>query len=145
MANNYTQFAEEFVPCSDAQAAFIMGAFKAVQKDKADKWVEENGVDVDNAEFFLSGVACANLGYALRIGSESDGDLDHVAALVAEAQRRFNDPRPWAAEAAFTCSKMRSGEFGGCAVFVHKGEMRWLSTAQWREEQRASVQEGTDG
>ena len=141
MANNYTQFAEEFVPCSEAQAAFILDAFKAVQKDKADKWVEENGVDVDNAAFFLSGVACEKLGDALRIWSESDGDLEHVAVLVAVAQRRFNDPRPWTAEAAFTCSRSRPGEFGGCAVFVHKGETRWLSTAQWREEQCASVQE----
>lgn len=143
MANNYTQFAEGFVPFNAAQEEFIMGAFEAAQEDEADKWIEENGVDVDDedARCFLSSVACEKLGDALRIWSEYYGVLDHVAALVAEAQRRFNDPRPWTAEAAFTCSKMRSGEFGGCAVFVHKGETRWLSTAQWCREQCASVQE----
>lgn len=137
MANNYTQFAEQFVPCSEAQAAFILDAFKAAQKGKADKWIEENGVDVDDdaAEHFLSGVACKKLEYALHIWSESDGDLEHVAVLVAAAQQRFGDSRPWTAEAAFTCSRSRSGEFGGCAVFVHKGETRWLSTAAWAREQ----------
>ena len=141
MADNYTQFAEEFVPCSDAQASFILDAFKAAQKDEADEWIEENGVDVGDAdaESFLSGVACEKRGGALHIWSESDGDLEHVAVLVAAAQRRFGDSRPWTAEAAFTCSSSRPGEFGGCAVFIHNGDARWLNTAQWAREQMESA------
>lgn len=135
MANNYTQFSTEFVPYTLEQEAFIVGALKAAEEATVGQWLDAHALEVDNADYFLSGVTYALVDGALCIYSTDDGVLDHVVDLVAEAQQRFDDPRPWSAEAAFTCSKPRVGEFGGYAVFVHKGNARWLSTRQWLDEQ----------
>ena len=36
---------------------------------------------------------------------------------------------------AVTCSKMRSGEFGGGAAFVTAKTIKFIDTASWAEEQ----------
>jgi hypothetical protein len=37
-------------------------------------------------------------------------------------------------EGASTCSKMRSGEFGGFAYFITREEVRYMSTWAWLHE-----------
>jgi len=44
-------------------------------------------------------------------------------------------------EAAVTCSKMRQGEFGGCACFITKDDIEWCSTSSWLMERRASLRQ----
>lgn len=38
-------------------------------------------------------------------------------------------------EGAATCSKMRSGEFGGFAYFITRDDVRYVATWQWLHEQ----------
>ena len=43
-------------------------------------------------------------------------------------------------EGAATCSKMRSGEFGGFAYFITREEVRYISTWSWLHEMETTKQ-----
>jgi len=141
MANYYNQFAGVFVPCSEEQAEYIRSAFAAVKADEILQWAKDTGAgEVDDC--FLSGVDFheeqPDEGHTMPtfvMSSDEGGVPDHVAELIAAAQTKFDDPRPWSLESAFTCDKMKDDGFGGSAVIVHNGVCTYFGTQQWVREQ----------
>ena len=63
--------------------------------------------------------------------NEGGGDLDALFDIVAEFQKLFSIETPWHISWANTCSKPRLEAFGGGAVFIHKGELAYMSTDSW--------------
>lgn len=152
MANYYNQFAAVFVPCSAEQAQYIREAFDAVDDEDEyaiQDWAEKTGAgEVDDC--FLSGVDFIEEepddGQTMPtfvFSSDEGGVPDHVAELIAAAQTKFDDPRPWSVESAFTCDKQREDGFGGSAVIVHNGTCTYFSTQQWLSEQLAAIIQST--
>ena len=134
MANYYSQFALKFEPASPEQAAFIQEAFDKASEDDTEvlvAWLAEHGIQSGNEEYFLSSVDSAVREGAIYIDSEESGDCDDVAELIAAAQRKFNDVRPFGFEVAYSCDKLRPDAFGGVAIFIHKGVLEYMSTNSW--------------
>jgi hypothetical protein len=65
---------------------------------------------------------------------------------IFQAKLRELDPVSYpyiVIEGAATCSKMRSGEFGGFAYFITRDEVRYMSTWQWLHEMESAIAEAT--
>ena len=79
--------------------------------------------------------------------SEEGEDLEgeHIDCTeVLRAKLRQLDPSSYpyiAIEGAATCSKMRSGEFGGFAYFITREAVQYVSTWQWLYERKTSIKE----
>jgi hypothetical protein len=66
---------------------------------------------------------------------EGCGDLEGIAHLVQQFLKQFRPDQCWSLEYAASCSNPRVGEFGGGAVFVTAGRIRWMSTGYFRRQQ----------
>ncbi len=148
MANYFNQFAAVFVPHNAAQAQYIREAFAAADDEDEEAikdWAEATGAgDIDDC--FLSGIDFIeeepDEGQTMPtfvFSSDEGGVPDHIAELIAAAQTKFDDPRPWSVESAFTCDKQREDGFGGQAVLVHDGVCTYWSTQQWLSEQFKAI------
>lgn len=75
----------------------------------------------------------------MHIYADESGSPEQVAAFLQQYLEKF-DPRgslwfSW----AYTCSKMRTGEFGGGAVVVTATAIEFLDTQNWAEEAAAKL------
>jgi hypothetical protein len=69
------------------------------------------------------------------IYSEESGDAEGVAfALQAFLSHFGKHDQALGFEFAYTCSKMRTGEFGGGACVVTSKDERWLNTHGWMSD-----------
>ncbi len=64
-------------------------------------------------------------GRHLWLYTDDYGNPGTVAHLVQKFLKKFRPQDCWSLTYATTCSKPRVGEFGGGAVFVTAGEIRW--------------------
>lgn len=152
MANFYSQFALGFEPASPEQAAFIQEAFtraKALRdsedededKDGLVDWLNEHGIQTDDTYCFLSSVRLSADKAGLFLYSDDSGNSDDVAELIAAAQRKFNDDRPFGFEVSYSCDKARPDGFGGVAIFIHKGAIEYMGTGGWLRDKMAEAEE----
>lgn len=87
--------------------------------------------------------ACEVVEYeeALWLYSEDECDLDGVASILAEYQERYQLDDPIILAWANTCSKLRIDGFGGGAVAIYKGEIKWFTpftqASKWIAERRS--------
>ena len=72
----------------------------------------------------------------VHIYTEESGTPETVVALLRAMMRQFGVEDSFSLEWAYTCSKPRSGEFGGGAVVWTWNEERWLNTGTWIDQQR---------
>ena len=72
--------------------------------------------------------------------AEENGDLDHLAQILAEYQEKYDLAKPLILEWANTCSKLRTDGFGGGAVAIYKGTLEWFNpydqASRWIAEQK---------
>ncbi len=82
----------------------------------------------------------------MHIYAEESGTPELVAAFLQQYLEKFHTESSLWFAWAFTCSKMRSGEFGGGAAFVTARSISFLDTHSWAEEQREKLcpQEGEE-
>jgi hypothetical protein len=159
MANNYTTFAETLLIGGEAaRYAEALDHLAYVLADQGDegpppvKLVVSGGeVLVDERmladaralipeddDFFGSSTSFEAGERGLYLASEESGDLEVVAAILQATLRRFSLPRV-SVQWADTCSKLRSGEFGGGAVVITQSEIRWMNTNRWVAETLAEI------
>jgi hypothetical protein len=70
-------------------------------------------------------------GRHLWIYADEGGDLDRVAHLVQKFLKTFRISECWSLTWSESCSKPRVGEFGGGALFVTAGEVKWQSSCSF--------------
>lgn len=76
----------------------------------------------------------------MHIHADESGTPELVAAFLQQYLEKFQPEGSLSFSWAFTCSKMRSGEFGGGAAFVTAKTITFIDTASWAEEQAAKIQ-----
>lgn len=83
--------------------------------------------------------------FDLSLYSEENCDLDAVAIFVQAFLKKFHPDHCFTMAWSFTCSKMRSGDFGGGAVFVTADKMEYMDTHSWlaKKARRAGPQANT--
>lgn len=71
----------------------------------------------------------------MRIYADEAGTPELVAAFLQQYLEKFQPKGSLWFSWAYTCSKMRAGEFGGGAAFVTAKRIDFVDTALWAEEQ----------
>ena len=71
----------------------------------------------------------------MSVYADESGTPELIAAFLQQYLEKFHPEDSLAFSWAFTCSKMRSGEFGGGAAFVTAKSIKFIDTASWAEEQ----------
>lgn len=152
MANNYLQFALSFPLKTRAEQDWCtktMNVLTRLLECSADGDPEEKlqlakelgdlghvvlseGYDFLDFEFSISATE-------MHIYAEESGTPELVAAFLQQYLERFHPEGSLSFSWAFTCSKMRSGEFGGGAAFVTAKSITFLDTHSWAEEQAAKL------
>lgn len=126
MANNYQQFS----------------ALLAVSDPEERRWWEQILASRDDPDGPLLKIVAADgtgaAGFDAELVddgvwffAEECGDVEQVAVVVQEFFRQHRRGGVWGFEWADWCSKLRIGEFGGGAVVVTAGDIRWMPTSQW--------------
>jgi len=77
-------------------------------------------------------------GRHLRVYAEESGNPDNAAWLVQKFLQKFRPDQCWTLTYATTCSKPRTGEFGGGAVFVTADEIKWQNAYDFVEQERTA-------
>lgn len=74
------------------------------------------------------------------VGSDNGVDeqdfYDELQQIIKLSRGRI---KYFQVEMAFTCDRMKSGEFGGSAVFITREEIKFMATSQWLSERIAEV------
>lgn len=128
MANNYRQFSEILKLESKEEADWYREYFlkKEQELDTEDEYLEfQYSIEEDNSEIWF---------YA-----EEYGNVENVAELVQTFLKHFNKTTSWVFTWADTCSKPRSGEFGGGAAYVTSNSIEYWDAYSWV----TSIQEGS--
>lgn len=151
MANNYLQFALSFPLKTRAEQQWCEKTMNALTEllecdaeDPEEKQqlakelgalgyiVLSEGYDFIDFEFSISATE-------MHIYAEESGTPELVAAFLQQYLEKFQpEGSLWFAWAT-TCSKMRSGEFGGGAAFVTATSIKFLDTHAWAEELAAKL------
>ncbi len=151
MANNYLQFALSFPLKTRAEQQWCektMTALTDLLECSADGDPDEKtqlakelgdlghvvmseGYDFIDFEWFCSATE-------MHIYAEESGNPELVAAFLQQYLERFQPTGSLSFSWAFTCSKMRPGEFGGGAAFVTAKGIKFIDTASWAEEQASA-------
>jgi len=161
MANNYTTFAEAIeMPREAACYAAALDCLCSTIAEEAgdfrppERVVVGRGLSVPTGPRMIADAQAIGLAdwyygtgasfevteCGLYISSEESlgagtAGLDVVVAILQAAMARFDLPGAISIQWAYTCSKLRAGEFGGGAVVITKDEERWLATNSWVQEQ----------
>jgi hypothetical protein len=143
VANNYLQFSEALELKSEPEFEWFKRYMEASHSSGAG-WDDDAKPVSDEAKFW--GEILGDEDYAcftyefekegIWFYAEESGSPLQVAELV---RRFFKEMRPdgkdtFALSWAETCSKMRTGEFGGGACLVTKDEVKCISTWEWVDQ-----------
>ena len=69
-------------------------------------------------------------------------DIEAVAEIVKQFFKETGSTDSFTIESAYTCSKLRVGQFGGAAAFVTADSIEYMSTFEWcqkKEEEHSKV------
>lgn len=93
--------------------------------------------DNGDGTLFLYNERSATEGYlAGENGEETELEEEDVYSLLQEVIKRSKGTLPWIHhEQAYTCEKMRPGEFGGSAVFITANDIKFHGTSSWLADQ----------
>lgn len=144
MANNYDQstmspkipLTPDQVAALDSLRAFCFEGEEDPDiplTDLAKKWMAEFEISEDDIWPDREAEPGSDVHYLYY----EDGSLTPGTSSVLQEILRGLDPVEYphlAWEGAYTCSKLRPGEFGGWACFITRDEIQWHSTFEWLEK-----------
>lgn len=140
MANNYASgtFAP-FIP-----ANLITDEFKLLAKAVGVSIEPTN--DDDNEVYLFNEDYCTS-GYIEKgDGTEKEVSDEDLYAAIQDIIRRSEGRLAWVLhEQAYTCDKMRKGEFGGSAVFITADDIQYHGTSSWLERRIHEAETGDFG
>ncbi|QOX80907.1 hypothetical protein FY034_18065 (plasmid) [Trichlorobacter lovleyi] len=77
-------------------------------------------------------------------GTEKEVTDEDLYAAIQDIIRNSEGKLTWVShEQAYTCDKMRSGEFGGSAVFITADDIQYHGTSSWLEQRIHEAETGT--
>jgi hypothetical protein len=79
-------------------------------------------------------------GRHLWIYADECGDLERIAHLVQKFLKQFRPNECWVLTYSETCSRPRVGEFGGGAMFVTAGDIKWQNAYGFIAAERAAFE-----
>lgn len=138
MANNYAQGTFEpeiphnlFTP-SDLEIMDVLG----LSVDKGP----------DGLAYLYNDGFCTAGYIKLEGGSEKEVCEDDLYAMLQEVIKRSNGELAYIThEQAYTCDRMRQGEFGGSAVIITADDVQYHGTSSWLQRRIAEVETGNFG
>ncbi|ARJ65976.1 hypothetical protein WV31_10085 [Magnetospirillum sp. ME-1] len=142
MADNRTQFALGITGWPRAAIDHLIALAEAIQA-AADEEEMPEGTSEPMAEKAREIADMYNRGLDARLEAEGDGLIiwaeDHgcvgaTADAIQDAMATFGIAEPVILEYADTCSRMRSGEFGGGAVVITATAQEWMNTSDWARQ-----------
>jgi hypothetical protein len=164
VADNYLQFSEVLTNLTEPEETWLKEQLQpirvfgqeeypedAVPAELADTEADWTGVRFlrDNGDYDPD---CDSLGFEhafhddhddggwgrhLWLYTEDWGNADNVAWLVQKFLKRFRPDQCWSLTYSTTCSKPRTGEFGGGAIFVTANKITWQNAYAFIEDQQA--------
>jgi hypothetical protein len=152
MADNYLQFAvainlhtcAERTWCTEMLAALteLLGSC-GEQIELLNKLGELGHRAVDEDWGFLGfdwrieqpKASCTNVGTKLCLYAEESGAPEQLAAFLQTYLAKFQPTGVVTFSWSYTCSKIRSGEFGGGAAVVTATASRFIDAQSWAEDQ----------
>jgi hypothetical protein len=145
MADSYTLFSETIARLTYDERVWIHRELQEPEEDAEDFQNEMN------AKYELGGDIWPGFDWTLlgdddsvlSIYSEDHGNVENVAKFMQQFIQMFRPNESFTMEFAFTCSKNRSGEFGGGCVFVTADKIEWLNTGEWMAEKMAEFKSKT--
>lgn len=112
MANTYLQFSE-----------YIHGSKEAL--DWFEEYLEKKGEEDDYLEFEYERESETKIW----VSAEEYGEPQSVAEAVAKMQIQFPESPPFTLSFCYYCSKLRINEFGGGALIVNKGKIKYMNSS----------------
>jgi len=161
MADNYLEFSEELSELSEEEQnwlkhqlelVYVFGDDELSEQDehpdgRSPDWTgcrafrDMSDYDPDyheGAGFCFSFNEDERCGRRLWIYSEHYARVEQVAHLVQKFLKQFRPHDCWSLTYATTCSKPRTGEFDGGAVFVTAADIKWQNAYDFIEQERAA-------
>jgi len=144
MAETRTQFALAIADWSKpaiehlltlADAVDALGNDETAPEDTPENLVERAREIVE--QYNRGTDACFELDDAdgsLSIYAEEHGCVGATADIIQHAMAAHGIKQPVILEYANTCSRMRSGEFGGGAVVITIERLEWMDTGRWAKD-----------
>ncbi len=134
MANNYTQFSF-VVPLEGSQQADWWQSVKDLTYNDdytPEKWAALGFYDEGRMpEYAFCSIDVEDDGSSVWLWTDESGDCDTTAEVVRLFLEHFSLDSLVAFEVAFSCSKPRVDEFGGCAYAITKDSVKGFGTSQW--------------
>ena len=167
MADNYLQFSEVVANLTGPEEAWLKEQLQPIRVFGAKEYPEDAvPAELADTEADWTGVRylrdsddydpdCDSLGFEhafhddsddggwgrhLWVYAEESGNPDNVAWLVQKFLTRFRPDRCWSITYSTTCSKPRTGEFGGGAIFVTANKIKWQNAYAFIEQQRTAFE-----
>ena len=166
MANNCLEFSEVLPKLSEQEEVWLKNQLEIVHVFDGEEYAED-AVPDDLASKDPDWIGCRayrdmkdydsdlgeNAGFEYEFsGDDSDedwgrhlwfrsakyGNVAQVAHLVQKFLKQFAPNDSWSLTWATTCSKPRTGEFGGGAVFVTASDIKWNDSYEFVEQQAAA-------
>ena len=118
MANNYTLFSTVIPLCKGKEIEAKEWWGNIQDPTESDDWWANPSIEFSQNEFVY-------------VYSEESGDVERTAHLFQEYLVTFDIDDFIRFEFAYTCSKMRAGEFGGGVCIITKSEQFWCNSGSW--------------
>ncbi len=109
--------------------------------------VTVNRPNDDGKEVYLFNDGYCSSGYIENEdGTEKEVTDEDLYAAIQDIIRRSSGRLTWVShEQAYTCDKMRAGEFGGSAVFITADDIQYHGTSSWLERRIYEAEIGDTG
>lgn len=128
MANNYSSWAEEIGPLSETEITWLTNVLDEVWNEVDQGELRDVfGLNLPEDSSYWPGFEWSIENGNLWMGSDEDLDLDNLIAILQAFLRTFrseNDDEGIAIHWAYTCSKLRPGEFGGGVAVITAHDVR---------------------
>lgn len=144
MADNYRQFAEVIEGLNDEEADWLeselensLDACESDEERDARRAVIEQQFECDEPEYWpdFNWEVAREPGkkHELRVFAEDHGSVEDVAGVVRAFLRKFRPKDSFILSWSDTCSKLRTGEFDGGAIFVTAQGVEFLQASAWAQ------------
>lgn len=152
MANSYTSFITHLAELTAEEKDWVQQEL-ATPEDfddwplpKQQEWTKLHGKEPEHWPDFqhtLEGDGPDR--WILSLFFQENGNLDQVCNFIQTFLEKFRPKDCHSFEWAFTCSKMRAGEFGGGAAFITAEKQTFMVTNNWLREMKTAWEKANGG